>query len=308
MDNLTEEIRNLCDKPWVLHALFQNKTIWNKIFTSLDTIEDAQMAIDDFSSLEPFNAFTGGYLNVYGLLQAFMVQQDACKNLRVALCKKNVDLKKDFPELFKIREIRNDTVGHPTSRSSDKSFHGISRVTLSKEAFTLRSSFMEPDPSAKFETVIIKDCIENQYQGVKAILSLINEDLRHQVLEHMEKFNGKSLNALFHNNLGYYFQKIGDYKNADSLANFHFETVFSLYLEIKEGIISRHGAIDATDGVPYCIERLDYIFNRLNRDMVITRIADDLELEIFIAALKAEFKNLQSICKEIDEDLENIDA
>ena len=74
--------------------------------------------------------------------------------------------------MYEFREIRNDTVGHPTSRSADKSFHGISQVTLLKEAFTLRSSNRKPDPSAKFETVIIMDCIINQNQGVKAILPL----------------------------------------------------------------------------------------------------------------------------------------
>lgn len=66
----------------------------------------------------------------------------------------------------------NDSVSHPTSRSADKSCHGISRVTLLIEAFTLLSSYMKPDPSAKFEKVIIMDCTINQNQGVKAILPL----------------------------------------------------------------------------------------------------------------------------------------
>ena len=52
---------------------------------------------------------------VYGLLQAMIVQQDAIGHLEEAIEIKKPNLDKEYPGLLKIRKIRVETVGHPTS-------------------------------------------------------------------------------------------------------------------------------------------------------------------------------------------------
>lgn len=308
MEKLTEPIRKLCDKHWISNALFQNASNWNKLYTSLDTIDDAQIAIEDYGQLPSFNSMNGGYLYIYGLLQAFMLQQDASTHLMESLCSKSIDLKTEFPELYEVREIRNNAVGHPTGRRNGKSFHGISRMTISKQSFTLRSSIMLPTRSSEFDVIDIDNCIMQQHKGIEEILDNAYQYLKQEALNHMAKFSNSSLSDLFEASWTYYFQKIADFRNPDSLHAHHFQLINSIYSDVKKGIAFRYGSIEAADGVAENVKRLDYLFARLQRDLIESKIPDDIELEIFIDALKYELGNLKSICHEIDEEMTTLDG
>jgi hypothetical protein len=77
---------------------------------------------------------------VYGVLQVLYVQQDATRT--IATCS---GLSLEFPkELADIREVRNDSLGHPTGRGAF-----ISRSTLSPDGFQFlvpsRKGFRETD-------------------------------------------------------------------------------------------------------------------------------------------------------------------
>ena len=82
----------------------------------LSEVPDSSKTVDTSGSL----SIGKTYLYIYGALQALYVQQDAVKNLCRALGV-------DYPEysVKKIREIRNDAVGHPTDRNYGKEFHFI---------------------------------------------------------------------------------------------------------------------------------------------------------------------------------------
>ena len=73
------------------------------------------------------------YLAVYGVLQGMFLQQDALVNLGNTLrFPIRID---DYQGLKKIREIRNQIVGHPTSyrRRKTESYYAINRGSLSLE-------------------------------------------------------------------------------------------------------------------------------------------------------------------------------
>ena len=70
IENIFSEIREICNHPWKRELLFQDKIIWNRLWSSLDVIEDAQIAIDNYSNLPEFSSNENGYLYVYGILQA----------------------------------------------------------------------------------------------------------------------------------------------------------------------------------------------------------------------------------------------
>src|SRR5256885_2677191 len=72
------------------------------------TIEDAQSVIDDYKGLSDQEFEKIKYLALYGLLQAFFVQQDAIKGLISFCLNEKIDFKKEYPALlYGIREIRN---------------------------------------------------------------------------------------------------------------------------------------------------------------------------------------------------------
>src|SRR5690606_41465676 len=80
-----KRIRDLVNHPWKLQSLLDNKAKWNKLCASMDVIGDTQFAINSYFSLPSFKAENGGYLFLYGLLQAFILQQDAINHLSEAL-------------------------------------------------------------------------------------------------------------------------------------------------------------------------------------------------------------------------------
>nr|WP_315163323.1 hypothetical protein [uncultured Flavobacterium sp.] len=303
IENIFEEIREVCNHPWKSELLFQDKIIWNRLWTSLDVIEDSQIAIDDYTNLSEFSSSEKGYLYVYGILHALYLQQDALCNLNKSLFGQDIDFKKDYPELYNIREIRNNSIGHPTDRGNGKSFHGISRMTIQKKGFQMSSSFPKSGEEDDFEDINVLYCIETQEKLLKQILNHAMEKLKSDFANHKSNFKDNKLIDLVSPNIGYNFSKLYENIHRDyALVEINFEAIFETYNNIKKGIIERYSALAALSGVEDVTETLDYIFDRLKRDFIENKIEDKLELGIFIDALKSHFEELKSMIKEIDEE------
>lgn len=97
------EVRDYINDPRKKFKLFQNKNKWRQLCASMDVIQDTQLAIDSYFKLGKFDAYSGGYLYLYGLLQAFFMQQDAVSSLNCSLFQIKPNFKNDFPELYNIR-------------------------------------------------------------------------------------------------------------------------------------------------------------------------------------------------------------
>lgn len=110
---LISQIRCLTNNPWVKYVLMQDMVRWHMLCSSLDVIGDIECAISFYDQQSHLFECDGSrYILIYGILQGLVVQQDAVSNLCEALgiCY-DID-----PELKNIREIRNDSIGHPTKR------------------------------------------------------------------------------------------------------------------------------------------------------------------------------------------------
>lgn len=135
-----KKIRSLLTDISVCEAFTPNSRLWNQLVVALDTVGDTSESIRAYLHEYPANASSGlKYLMAYGLLQALFLQQDAVRDIGAALGlppEHPVD-----PALHQIRELRNDSIGHPTcrGRKKDLSFHAIARMTLSQEGFEILS-------------------------------------------------------------------------------------------------------------------------------------------------------------------------
>lgn len=303
IENIFEEIREICNHPWKRELLFQDKIIWNRLWTSLDVIEDSQIAIDDYTNLSEFSSNEKGYLYIYGILQALYLQQDALCNLNKALFEQSIDFKINYPELYNIREIRNNSIGHPTDRGNGKSFHGISRMTIQKKGFQIMSSFPKTGEEDEFTDINVLSCIETQGGLFKVILNQTMEKLESDYENHKLKFKDSKLIDLVPTTIDYHFSKLYENIHRDyDLVQINFKTIFETYNNIKKGIIERYSSSSALSGVELITETLDYLFARLKRDLIKNKIEDKLELRIFIDALKSHFDELKSMIIEIDEE------
>ena len=131
---LEQEIRDLINYTRIQSEVMKNSADWIRLCSSLDIIGDTQLAISAFNIENLGDDLMDGndYLQVYGLLQATFLQQDAVKHISLSLGF-NFNLSS---HLKNIREIRNDTIGHPTNRNNGKHFCFINRSSIRKGSFT----------------------------------------------------------------------------------------------------------------------------------------------------------------------------
>jgi len=88
---MTNEIIDLCNtlneaihEP-LYHNFYNipNELKYNQTFTSIDLIEDSQIAIEEFKSAESLGKQGRSTLLIYGLLQSLFLQQDGLYRLSV---------------------------------------------------------------------------------------------------------------------------------------------------------------------------------------------------------------------------------
>lgn len=153
-----------------------------KVRSSLYVIQDTQLVInfylsDDLkevgSNLSKFDLKSFSYLIVYGILNSLYLQQDAIISLCIALniCDKSIIF--DNYILNKIRNIRNNSTGHPSNRR-DKGKTFISQLSVSKYHF----NFLEvKGGNTEFINVDLKSLASQQIAEMKIIVSKISQHL-----------------------------------------------------------------------------------------------------------------------------------
>jgi hypothetical protein len=302
---LTKDIRDVLNHPWKREILFQDRVKWNKIWASLDTFDDTQEAIDSYLKLDKFGPYDGGYLFIYGVLQAINLQQDALNNLRTALFDKTIDWKTEYPELYKIREHRNDSIGHPTKRGNDKSFHMIGRYSISNEGFKLASYFPKTGDKSKFEEIKVLKCIEAQSKLLKIILSDTMDKLTNEFKEHKNKFKGDKIRTKIPNTYDYHISKLFEHAHGHyELVEINFNLVKETIENIKAEVEKRYFKINALQGLEDTLNQLEYVINRLDKTLIQNKISDENELRIFIQSLRQNSKDLFEMIDEIDSEFE----
>lgn len=154
---------------------------WNTLTSSMDALEDTHHAILAFiraaSKLEPKlqeRELGERYLRTYGVMQAFVIQQDVALNLHVSLGMSKPDLK----PLEHIRDLRIAVAGHPTLQNRTKKLprraHFTTQITLGDSGMEL----MTVDGSGQpvFQHIPIPSLAAEQE---KYILGLIRQALAH---------------------------------------------------------------------------------------------------------------------------------
>jgi len=122
------------------HELFRSHKVgnWQRLSSCLDAVEDTELACIAYRD-RPFpEDLDEQHLRIYGLLQALFAQQNAVGHISEQLGLE-YDPKHDFPDLFRIRQVRNHCVGHATASSNKGklSYSFISRPTIRHEGFEL---------------------------------------------------------------------------------------------------------------------------------------------------------------------------
>lgn len=300
---LVKEIRKLINRPRKQYALLQDQAMWAMLCSSMDTIGDTELCFDAFLTHDIDRVNNGvKYVFVYGTLQALFVQQDAVENLHEAL---NMSYTQD-PSLKNIREIRNDSVGHPTKRGGGHSYNFISRITLGSQGFQLMT-INRDRPQPRFKDVNVPELIATQRDVFVDVLDNVIKTLENEEMEHRKKFAGKKLADAFHPTsyfLSKIFEAILDPRWGHALLG---EDHVSLILEsieaFKNGLKDRE-ILEAYAGVTDTLEEVDYPLQELRtyfRNRAETHI-NEKDAYIFAHFVSTQIQELCQIAEEIDEE------
>ena len=303
IDNLLSKIRDFINSPRKQNLLLQNLTDWNMLCSSLDVIEDLELAIDGYlANLE--DPATDGelYLILYGILQVLFVQQDALQNMVESL---GLDYTRD-PILKEIRKIRNDSVGHPTKMGSGQkiSFNFISRDSMSRSEFMLMTSF--PDKDTEFTNFNVPTLISDQRNILSKTLTEVIGRLGKEEMEHREKFKDENLADIFPQTLHYYYEKIGETIYGGKLVLLgaaNLKLVIDSVERFKNALNER-GILKAYDSVIYDLELVEYPLAELRKyfEEPDSSKLNSKDAYIFLEFIRHQIDTLIQYAKEIDEE------
>jgi hypothetical protein len=301
IQDLESKIRNLINRPRRQYKILQDTSAWNQLCSCLDVIGDTELAISAYYDAIPKN-ISETYLLVYGILQTLFLQQDAVRNLCEALALRyNPD-----PRLHEIREIRNESVGHPTKRDFKKNttWNFISRATLSKNGFQLMVTSVDSN-LPKFKNIDLLEIIKTQSAKVADVLSSILKSLEDEENEHKAKFMSQILLEIFPSTLGYSFSKISETIHGsmpNELGSGHLTLIKDIIEQFEEALIERE-VIPANDFIKYDIDQLRYPISELEKyfnDQSQTSLTSE-GAYIFLFFIEKHAEKLKELAIEIDE-------
>jgi hypothetical protein len=297
---LETQIRDIFNIPRRHKNTRADRAAFNQACSALDAIGDTELALQEF--VENHSSFDTGlsYILAYGVLQAIFLQQDAIKHLTLSL-----GLPFSLPvELKEIRELRNDATGHPTNRSGGnekgvKSFHHISRATLSVGGFQLMSTYSNSN-SIDFKDVKFDSIITIQSEFSEQLLIGILDALRSDENMHRAKYMSNKLTDIFHASLPYIFSKVAEGIRSIEHRDFalsNFKSIMEKITTFEEELKER----GEEDSIEYVKEYIEYpaekVLNYLEGDQNV----DMRAAEIFIEYIERQVDIMKQIATEIDE-------
>ena len=308
MRRLTEQIRDYINGPRMSYLLGQDLGNWNQICSSLDVIEDTDLAISAYLSGESddsrsVTAVGNQYLMLYGVLQALFLQQDGVNHLCEAL-KIPYDPNK-FTRLKPIRDARNASIGHPTQRGSktNRSHHFVSRISLSPEGFTLLSVY--PNGKTEVEDVNVQRSIVHQREDVGTILKTVTDALRQRVEEHEARFMDYRFADVFPETLGYAFEKLIEAFRAPERsigAEWSIDVVERMLQDFRGALKAQDMDLDTFPFVKLVYDELRFPLAQLKAyiEGSVSEIQSDRMALIVAFFLKAKVTELRQLADDLD--------
>ena len=314
----SQSIRDIVFNPAMEHLFLNGVDERFQIAACLDTIEDTQLAIDEYRLLDiSEDEINKGkiYLAIYGVLQGLFLQQDALRYLSEALQHPfQID---DNTRLKDIRDLRNMIAGHPTShrRKGREAFYAINRMTLSLQRFDILEHVKQS--SSKMMPIDIEAMILDSETHISQALRNLQNKLEGDIGKHKARFHDKRLASLFHESLGYMCGKLlagtsGSSNDSDRiLAVAAVRTIEDLLRELQKALSERGTSPEDCPGVDLVWDNLKYPLKSIRAfffsdDAIQT--PDPKAARIFAWYVQLQLRELREVCQEIDEYYKNDDV
>lgn len=282
---------------------------WSKLWTSFDNIHDCQRAIDRFKVGDT------GKLGIFGLLQAMAVQQDAIKHIEEAVGLSPTKLL-DLPLLKEIRDVRDETTGHPTKTLRDgrqNSKYTAGTITYTSmwtgNGENLKENILEyyvwSASGAERKKLDLNKAMRDQETELSKVLQSVTKKLKENENAHKRKFKDNKLQDVFHQT-DYLFSKLYSSETSREYARSCLSQLHNQLAEFKEGVIARYGkqALNDHQAMPGTYEicqQLDQVIKRVDDRIMLPATTDAIDLDVYVESAHNSFKELIDHAKEIDD-------
>ena len=273
---------------------------WLRLTAALDVLEDTSWAIEYYCETPYPDNRKGMYLYTYGLLQALFLQQDAIAGVSVSLFDERINFKMDYPSAYKVRELRNDVVGHPTYRDN-KYFIYLAQHSLSKDGFYYMKDNSE-DGSYESIDVDISSAISDTALCVNDILSKSLDRLDKDFRSYIDSHRARKMAAIF-NSLMYIKAKALENKCPRNLV---YAETRDMIQKCEAELELRYGSVNAVDSYKELLDSIHHVYNLIQT--VIPQCPFEVQEQLEYALLEnlfAKLEELQQYCKETDDYFEN---
>lgn len=298
--DLCNTLNKLIHEP-LYHNFYNipNELKYNQTFTSIDLIEDSQIAIDEFESVKSLGKQGRSTLFIYGLLQAFFLQQDGLYHLYKCVVNENIKLT-DFFDAFSfdknIREVRNDIAGHPTNRK-DSEFYFISKGNISKDRFT----YAGYTPSFRKVEVDLSTFTIKQLDFTRNVLQAVKENILNKIEMKKGEHKDKSLQDMIvgaSRNIELIYRGIRD-DDRSFQGEWGISGLKNAIDEIRKELNTRYNE-KLPSGISDVFRLIDYIIHRFNQWWTEKTLLGNDDAEIFLDSLRNQLYELEEMLKEID--------
>jgi len=239
------------------------------------------------------------YLEIYGILQAIYLQQDALASAAKAL---NIPVKFS-KQLLTLRNIRNKIAGHPVKEKKRKicSYHFISRIESSKKRVKLLSIDSKTN-EILFETFDIPFLILTQLKDGGIILENIVRELEDEARRHKLEYKNMKLIRHFNITSSYEISKIyesihGNYPGELALA--YINNINSAVTDFENDLIERK-LLGNLPGVELALEEIKYPINRLMSHYQNGEATLAVERNIFLFFVEKKLEELKIMATDLD--------
>jgi len=298
-----QRIRDFVNLARRRSVLLQDKQRWLRLCAAMNAVGDTQLAVRAYldRTLEDAESDGWSYLVVYGVLQVLYVQQDAA--MTIARC---LGLSLELPtELEDIRDIRNDSIGHPAGRGAF-----ISRITLSPGGFQLLVPIKKGQKEIR--GVSVRAVAEKQTEVMGRLLDRAVEQLVSDELAHRRQFRDRPLRNALPSTLGYMVEKIAEGLQdslSTSLALGGIDSIRAAVTKFRQ-LIDERGLTSAyEDSVGKTTSEVDFalarIESRLNGGLLEWTQRD---ADVYWFFLAAKVRELRELADEIDKEYDSDDV
>lgn len=289
--------RELVNEPRIHHELFQKRRDFNLLCSAMDIADDAMFALRSYAQHDHSDQGLA-YLEILGVLQALVVQQDAVAELFEVVTGTKVDIGKRNADLAEVRDTRVRVAGHPVGGRGAS--HFLIRYSVSKWGCELWTFKGEEEHTRKIVNLLslLKKNATSLTIAMRELIGFVEARSR----KHKEEFVGETLSELFKVS-GYFAGKIYEGISREKpMGSVGVASVRGILQRFRAALEKRSDHFKEAGFVEHDIPLLEYALDKLGKFFSGDSTQTDKDAYIVAEFVGTELEKLAGIAAEIDED------